>query len=141
MHPLYRPIVLIIWLCAVIIGLNVLALWFIDARMPSPSLASSPVATMPIRLAPPPKVTPCEPTVDETLIAERDTVIARLEAEVQRMKSAQVDDARAWKTRAEKLEQELSTLRTVVERVVSLEGSDWQAGKLMLAHALVKEKT
>jgi hypothetical protein len=132
--------VIIVWLCVLIIGLNFLVIWFIDARMSYPNVMSSRVDSTPISLPPLPKVD-CEPTVDKTQIAERDAVVARLEAEVQRMKGAHVDDARAWKTRAGKFEQELSTLRTVVERAVSLEGSDWQAGKLMLAHALVKEKT
>jgi hypothetical protein len=142
MHPLYRRIVLIIWLCAVIIGLNVLALWWLQARIPATPVASSQADRTPIRLVGhPAEMAPCEPTLDEKTIAERDAVIERLEGEVQRMKSAHVDDARAWKTRAEKLEQELSTLRHAVERAVSLEGPDWQAGKLMLAHALVKEKT
>jgi hypothetical protein len=133
--------VIIIWLCVLIIGLNFLVLWFIDARMPSPSLASSPVATMPIRLEPPPKVTPCEPTVDATQIAERDTVIARLEAEVEGMKSARVDNGTAWRHKAEQLEHDLTELHKVAERVLEMDGRNWQEGKLMLAHALVKEKT
>src|SRR5512140_3961847 len=99
MHPLYRPIVLIIWLCAVIIGLNFLALWWLQARIPATPIASSQTDRTPIRLEPPPTVAPCEPTVaiNETQIAERDTVIAQLEAEVERMKSAHVDDGSAWR--------------------------------------------
>jgi hypothetical protein len=141
MHPLYRPIVLIVWLCAVIIGLNVVALWFIDARMPSPSLKSNPVATMPIRLEPPPKVTPCEPTVDATQIAERDTVIARLKADLERVKSTQADDSSAWRHKADQLEHDLREIQKVAERVVEMPDKNWEEGKLMLAHALVKKKT
>jgi len=144
MHPLYRPIVLIIWLCAVIIGLNVLALWWLQARIPATPVASSQADRTPIRLVgPPAEMAPCEPTVagDKTPLAERDATIARLEADVARVGRAHEHDEGVWKTRAEKLEQELITLRHVVERAVSLEGPDWQAGKLMLAHELVKEKT
>jgi hypothetical protein len=142
MHPLHRPIVLIIWLCAIIIGLNGLALWWLHARIPATPVASSTQADRtPIRLEPPPTVAPCEPTVavNETQIAEQDTVIARLEAEVERMKSARVGNGSEWRQKAEQLEQDLMELQLVAERV--LEMPNWQVGKLMLAHALVKEKT
>jgi hypothetical protein len=143
MHPLYRPIVLIIWLCAIIIGLNVLALWWLQARIPATPVASSQADRTPIRLEPPPTVAPCEPTVavNETQIAERDTVIARLEAEVERMKSAHVDDGLAWRQKAEQLEHDLRNLQEVAERVLEVPARNWQEGKMMLAHALVKEKT
>ena len=143
MHPLYRPIVLIIWLCAVIIGLNVLALWWLQARIPATPVASSQADRTPIRLVPPPTVVPCKPTVavDETQIAERDTVIARLEAEVERMKSAHVDDGSKWRHKAEQLERDLIKLQKVAERVLEMPPGNWQEGTLMLAHALIKEKT
>ena len=142
MHPLYRPIVLIIWLCAVIIGLNVLALWWLQARIPATPIASSQTDRTPIRLEPPPTVAPCEPIVaiNETQIAERDTVIAQLEAEVERMKSAHVDDGSAWRQKTEQLEHDLKKLQQVAERVLEMPARNWQEGKLMLAHALVKEK-
>jgi hypothetical protein len=143
MHPLYRPIVFIIWLCAVIIGLNVLALWWLQERIPVTPVASSQADRTPIRLEPPPTVAPCEPTVagNETQIAERDTVIARLEAEVERMKSARVGNGSEWRQKAEQLEQDLMELQLVAERVLEMPSQNWQVGKLMLAHALVKEKT
>ena len=143
MHPLYRPIVLIIWLCAIIIGLNVLALWWLQARIPATSVASSQADRTPTRLEPPPTVAPCEPSVAviETQIAERDTVIARLEAEVERMKSAHVDNGLAWRQKAEQLEHDLRNLQQVAERVLEVPARNWQEGKMMLAHALVKEKT
>ncbi len=143
MHPLYRPIVFIIWLCAVIIGLNVLALWWLQERIPAPPVASSQADRTPISLEPPPTVAPCEPTVagNETQIAERDTVIARLEAEVERRKSARVGNGSEWRQKAEQLEQDLMELQLVAERVLEMPSQNWQVGKLMLAHALVKEKT
>jgi hypothetical protein len=143
MHPLYRPIVLIIWLCAVIIGLNVLALWWLQARIPAPPVTSSQANRTSIRLVPPPTVAPCEPivAVNETQITERDTVIARLEAEVERMKSAHISNGSGWRHKAEQLEQELMELQKVAERVLEMPPQSWQVGKLMLAHALVKEKT
>lgn len=143
MHPLYRPIVLITCLCAVIIGLNVLALWWLQARIPATPVASSQADRTPIRLVPPPTVAPCEPTVavNETQIAERDTVIARLEAEVERMKSVHVDDGSGWRHKAEQLEHELMELQKVAERVLEMPPRNWQDGKLMLAQALIKEKT
>ena len=83
---------------------------------------------------------PCKPTIDEKAIAERDATITRLEADVARVGTAHEHDAQVWKTRAEKLDQELNTLRQAVERAVSLEGSEWQAGRLVLAHALIGAK-
>jgi hypothetical protein len=144
MHPLYRPIVLIIWLCAVIIGLNVLALWWLQARIPATPVASSQADRTPIRLVEPPaERAPCEPTVagDETPLAERDAAIAQLQAEVDRLKSTKGDDGTAWRIKAEQLERELTMLQQVAERVISVPAAHWQEGKLMLAHALVKEKT
>ena len=144
MHPLYRPIVLIIWLCAVIIGLNVLALWWLQARIPAIPLASSQADRTPIRLVEPPaEMAPCEPTVagNETPRAERDAAIAQLQAEVDRLKSTKEDDDAAWRTKADRLEHDLTELHKVAERVIELDARNWQEGKLMLAHALVKEKT
>jgi hypothetical protein len=144
MHPLYRPIVLIIWLCAVIIGLNVLALWWLQARVPATPVVSNQADRTPIRLVEPPmEMAPCEPTVagDETPLAERNAAIAQLQAEVDRLKSVHGDDGIAWRIKAEQLEQELRMLQQVAERVISVPGTHWQEGKLMLAHALVKEKT
>ena len=144
MHPLYRPIVLIIWLCAVIIGLNVLALWWLQARIPATPVASSQADHTPIRLVEPPaERAPCGPTVagDETPLAERNAAIAQLQAEVDRLKSAKGDDGAAWRTKAEQLEQDLMVLQKVAERVLEMDTRHWQEGKLMLAHALLKDKT
>ena len=144
MHPLYRPIVLIIWLCAVIIGLNVLALWWLQAGIPATPVASRHVDRTPIRLVEPPaERAPCEPTVagNETPLAERDAAIAQLQAEVDRLKSTKGDDGAAWRTKAEHLEQDLMVLQKAAERVLEMDPRNWQEGKLMLAHALVKEKT
>lgn len=144
MHPLYRPVVLIIWLCCIIIGLNVLAFWWIQERIPATRFASSQVDHTPVRLAGPPvEVAHCEPaiTVDETPLAERDAAIAQLQAEVDRLNSVRGDDATAWRIKADQLEQELTMLQQVAERVINVPDARWQEGKLMLAHALVKEKT
>jgi hypothetical protein len=88
-------------------------------------------------------MTPCEPTVveNEGQIAERDTVIARLEAEVERMKSAHVDDRSGWRNKAEQLEKDLMVLQKAVERVMEMDAENWQEGKIILAHAMVKKKT
>ena len=144
MHPLHRPIVLIIWLCAVIIGLNVLALWWLQARIPATSVASSQADRTPIRrVEPPAKMAPCEPIVagNETQIAERDVVIARLEAEVARMKSAHADDLAAWRTKTVQIEKDLMVLQKAAERVMEMDAANWQEGKIILAHAIVKKKT
>lgn len=144
MHPLYRPVVLIIWLCCIIIGLNILAFWWLQERIPAIRVAFSQVDRTPIRFAAPPaEVPPCESTVavDETPLAERDAAIAQLQAEVDRLKSVRVDDGTAWKIKAEQLAQELTMLQQVAERVINVPVTRWQEGKLMLAHALVKEKT
>jgi len=144
MHPLYRPVVLIIWLCAIIIGLNVFMLWWLQAGIPSTHVASSQADRTPIRLVEPPAETaPCELTVaeNETPLAERDAVIAQLQAEIDRLKSTKGDDSPAWRTKAEQLEQDLMVLQKAAERVLELDARNWQEGKLMLAHALVKKKT
>lgn len=144
MHPLHRPIVLIIWLCAIIIGLNGLALWWLHARIPATPVTSSQADRTPIRLVEPPaERSPCEPTVagDETQLLERDAAIAQLQAEVDRLKSTKGDDGAAWRTKAEQLEQDLMDLQKVAVRVIEAPERSWQEGKLMLAHALVKEKT
>jgi hypothetical protein len=143
MHPLYRPIVLIIWLCAIIIGLNVLALWWLQTRIPATPLASNRADRTPIRLETPPTVALCEPTVagDETPLAERDAAIAQLQAEVDRLKNTKGDDGAAWRIKAKQLEQELMMLQKVAERVLEMDARNWQEGKIMLAHALLKEKT
>jgi hypothetical protein len=143
MHPLHRPIVLIIWLCVVIIGLNVFALWWLHERLQATPVASNQAVRTPIRLEPPPTPVACEPTVavNETQIAEQDAVVARLEAEVERMKSARVGNGSEWRQKAEQLEQDLTELKLVAERVLEMPPQNWQVGKLMLAHALVKEKT
>jgi hypothetical protein len=136
--------VLIIGLCAVIIGLNVLVLLGLQARIPATPVASSQADRTPIRVVEPPaKMTPCEPTVveNEGQIAERDTVIARLEAEVERMKSAHVDDRSGWRNKAEQLEKDLMVLQKAVERVMEMDAENWQEGKIILAHAMVKKKT
>jgi len=141
MHPLYRPIVLIIGLCAVIIGLNVLVL-LLQARTPAISVASS--QPTPIRVVEPPATTaPCEPTVaeNERQIAERDSVITRLEAEVERMKRVHADDGSAWRTKTEQLEKDLMVLQKAAERVMEMDVQNWQEGKIMLAHAMLKKKT
>jgi hypothetical protein len=144
MHPLHRPIVLIIWLCAVIIGLNVLALWWLQAHIPATPVASSQADRTPIRLVEPPaERAPCEPTVagDQTPLAERDAAIAQLQAEIDRLKTTKGDDGGAWRTKAEQLEQDLMVLQKAAERVLVMDARNWQEGKLMLARALVKEKT
>lgn len=144
MHPLYRPVVLIIWLCAIIIGLNVFVLWWLQTGNPSIHVVSSQAERTPISLVEPPAETaPCEPTVveNDTPLAERDAVIARLQAEVDRLNSVRGDDGTAWRIKAEQLEQELTMLQQVAERVINVPATHWQEGKLMLAHALVKEKT
>ena len=144
MHPLYRPVVLIIWLCAIIIGLNVFVLWGLQTGNPSIHVVSSQAERTPIRLVEPPAETaPCEPTVveNDTPLAERDAVIARLQAEIDRLKSMKGDDGAPWRTKAEQLEQELMVLEKAAERVLEMDARNWQEGKLMLAHALVKKKT
>ena len=144
MHPLYRPVVLIIWLCAVIIGLNVLALWWLQERIPATPVAFSQADRTSIRLVEPPaKTAPCEPTVveNETPLAERDAAIAQLRAEVDHLKSTKGDDAAAWRAKAEHFEQNLMVLQKAAERVLEMDARNWQQGKLMLAHALVKKKT
>jgi len=144
MHPLYRPVVLIIWLCAIIIGLNVFVLWWLQTGNPSIHVVSSQAERTPISLVEPPAETaPCEPTVveNDTPLAERDAVIARLQAEVDRLNSVRGDDGTAWRIKADQLEQELTMLQQVAERVINVPATHWQEGKLMLAHALVKEKT
>jgi uncharacterized small protein (DUF1192 family) len=144
MHPLKRPIVLIIWLCAIIIGLNGFVLWWLQAHNPATPVASSQAVRMPIPLvAPPAEKARCEPTVaeNETPLAERDAVIAQLQAEIDRLKSTKGDDGAAWRTKAEQLEQDLMVLQKAAERVLVMDARHWQEGKLMLAHALVKEKT
>jgi hypothetical protein len=136
--------VLIIWLCAVIIGLNVLALWWLQARIPATPVAYSQTDRTPIRLVEPPaEKAPCEPTVagDETPLAERNAAIAQLQAEVDRLKSTKGDDGAAWRTKAEQLEHDLMELQKVAERVIEAPERSWPEWKLMLAHALVKEKT
>ena len=144
MHPLYRPVVLIIWLCAIIIGLNIFVLWWLQTGNPSIHVVSSQAERTPISLVEPPAETaPCEPTVveNDTPLAERDAVIARLQAEVDRLNSVRGDDGTAWRIKADQLEQELTMLQQVAERVINVPATHWQEGKLMLAHALVKEKT
>jgi vacuolar-type H+-ATPase subunit I/STV1 len=86
---------------------------------------------------------PCEPTVaeNERQIAERDSVITRLEAEVERMKRAHADDGSAWRTKTEQLEKDLMVLQKAAERVMEMDVQNWQEGKIMLAHAMLKKKT
>jgi hypothetical protein len=135
---------LIIWLCAVIIGLNVLALWWPQARIPAIPVASSQADRTPIRFVEPPaERAPCEPTVaeNETPLAERDAAIAQLQAEVDRLKSTKGDDGAVWRTKAEQLEQNLMVLQKAADRVLGMDARNWQEGKLLLAHALLKEKT
>jgi hypothetical protein len=144
MHPLYRPIVLIIWLCAIIIGLNGLTLWWLQARIRATPVASSQVDPTPIRVvAPPATMAPCEPTSAENKgqIAERDSAIARLLAEIERMKRAHDDDGSALRTKTEQLEQDLTVLQKAVERVMTMDVQNWHEGKMMLAYAMLKKKT
>ena len=143
-HPLYRPIVLIIWLCVVIIGLNVLALWWLQPRLPATPVASTKTERTPIRVVEPPQaVAPCESIVagNEGQIAERDSAIARLLAEIARMKRAHDDDGSAWRTKTAQLEQDLMVLQKAAERVMVMDAQNWQEGKIMLAHAMLKTKT
>jgi predicted secreted protein len=186
MHPLHRPVVLIIWLCAVIIGLNVLVLFWLQTGIPSTHVASSQADRTSIRLVEPPAETaPCQPTVVENetplaerdaaiaqlqgeihrlkstkgddgaawrtkaeqveknaaeRVAERDAAIAQLQGEIHRLKSTKGDDGAAWRTKAEQVEKDLMVLQKAAERVLEMDARNWQEGKLMLAHALVKEK-
>jgi hypothetical protein len=144
MHPLHRPVVLIIWLCAVIIGLNVLVLWWLQAGIPATPVASRQVDRTPIRIVEPPaEMAPCERIVaeNETPLAERDAAIAQLQAEIDHLKNTKEDDSAAWRTKADQLEQDLMALQKAAERVMEMDARNWQEGKLMLAHALVKKKT
>lgn len=143
MHPLYRPVRLIIGLCAVIIGLNIFVLLWLQTLTPATPVASRQADLPPIRLEPSPTAAPCKPTVvvNERELAERDTVIARLEAEVQRMKRVHEDDNSAWRTKAEQLEKDLMVLQKAAERVIAMDAEDWQEGKIILARAIVNKKT
>jgi hypothetical protein len=67
-------------------------------------------------------------------------VIARLEAEVQRMKMVH-NDGSAWQTKAEQLEKDLMVLQKAAERVIEMDAENWQEGKILLARAIVKKKT
>lgn len=141
MHPLHRPIVLIIWLCVVIIGLNAFAFWWLQARIPA--VASKQVDSTSIRLVEPSaERAPCEPIVagKETLSAEHDVAVAQLQAEVDRLKSMKGENGAVWRTKAEQVEQDLTVLQKAAERVLEMDPRHWQEGKLLLAHALVKEK-
>jgi len=143
---MYRPSSkLIIALCGFILGLNVLVIWLIDSRLPSAQVLASrmdvPSGILSTIEPIPQKVEKCEPVVDNAGIEEQRAVIARLEAEVARLKIAPADDGAAWQAKAEQLERDLTTLQRVAERAITMSGTDWQQGKLLLAHALVKEKT
>ncbi|MBH0189083.1 MAG: hypothetical protein HP493_09655 [Nitrospira sp.] len=143
MHPLQRPVRLIIGLCAVIIGLNIFVLLRLQTLPPATPVTSRQAELPPIRLEPPATVAPCEPTVagNEGEIAKRDTVIARLEAEAQRMKKVHDDDNSAWQTKIEQLEKDLMVLQKAAERVIAMDAEDWQEGKILLARAIVNKKT
>lgn len=144
MHPLSGPVRLIIGLCVVIIVLNGFMLWWLQTPPPPATPVASRQANLPpVRVEPPPTMAPCEPTVagNEREIAERNTVIARLEAEVQRMKKVHDDDGSAWRTKAEQLEKDLMVLQKAAERVIEMDAENWQEGKIMLARALVNKKT
>src|SRR5262245_56291837 len=100
MHQLYRPVVLLLGLCAVIIALNVFILWWLQTGIPSTRVPSSQADRTPIRLVEPPAETaPCPPTVveNEAPLAERDAAIAQLQAELDRLKSTKGDDGAAWR--------------------------------------------
>lgn len=144
MHPLSGPIRLIIGLCFVIIALNGFVIWWLQTLPPTRAtpVASRQADLTPTRLEPPPTVGPCKPTValNEREIAERDTVIAGLEAEVQRIKKVH-DDGFAWRTKAEQLEKDLMMLQKAAERVIAMDAENWQEGKIMLAEAIVKKRT
>lgn len=139
MHPLSRPVRFIICLCVVIIGLNVLVLLGLRTLVPTPLFASPQADRSPSSLA----MAPCEPTLagNEGEIAERDSMIARLEAEVERMTSSPVEDGSAWRTKAEQYEKDLKALQKAAERVMEMDAQHWQEGKMVLAHAMVKKKT
>ena len=145
MHPLSGPVRFIIGLCFVIIGLNAFVIWWLQAQAPFPATPVAPrqAAITPIHVEPSPTAAPCKPTVvvNERELAERDTVIARLEAEVQRMKRVHDDDNSAWRTKAEELEKDLMVLQKAAERVIAMDAEDWQEGKIMLARAIVNKKT
>ena len=144
MHPLSGPVRLIIGLCVVIIVLNGFVLWWLQTlpRPPATPVASRQADLTPVRIEPPPTVTPCEPTVvrDEGEIAERDTVIARLKADIQRMKRVHDDDSSTWRTKAEQLEKDLMALQETVEHVIEMDAGDWQEGKILLAQEIVNKK-
>ncbi len=57
------------------------------------------------------------------------------------MKSAPVEDGSAWRTQAEQLEKDLKALQKAAERVMEMDAQNWQEGKMMLAHAMIKKKT
>jgi hypothetical protein len=143
---MYRPSSkIIIALCGFILGLNVLAIWLIDSRLPAAHATASRADTLSVIL-PTPERTPqtvekCDPVVDDAQIKEQRTVIATLEAEVARLKSAPVDDGAAWRHKAQQLEHNLLEIQKVAQRVMEMPDQNWQEGKLLLAHALVKEKT
>ena len=138
MHPLSRPVRFIIGLCVVIIGLNVFVLWWLQTLTSTFPFASRQAD----RSLPSLAVAPCEPTVagNEVEIAERDTMIARLEAEVERMKRAHDDDRSAWRAKSVQLEKDLMVLQKAAERVMEMDAQNWQEGRLMLAQAMVKKK-
>ncbi len=143
---MYRPTSkLIIALCGFILGLNFLVIWLIDSRLPYAQVLASrtDVASVILPTVEPTlqKVEKCEPVVDNARIEEQRAVIATLEAEVARLKVAPADNGAAWQSKAEQLERDLTTLQRVAERAITMSGTDWQQGKLLLAHALVKEKT
>lgn len=144
MHPLSGPVRLIIGLCFVIIALNGFVLWWLQTLPPptAPSVASRQADLTPTRLEPPPTVAPCKPivAVNESELAERDTVIVQLEAEVQRMKKVH-NDSFTWQTKAKQLEKDLLGLQEAAERVIEMDAENWQEGKIMLAEAIVKRKT
>jgi len=142
---MYRPSSkIIIALCGFILGLNFLVIWLIDSRLPYAHVTASRADTPPVILPPtertPQTVEKCEPVVDDAQIEEQRVVIATLEAEVARLKIAHVDDGAAWRHKADQLEHDLMEIQKVAERVVEMPDQNWEEGKLMLAHALVKEK-
>jgi len=118
-------------------------LFWLQTGIPSTHVASSQADRTSIRLVEPPAETaPCQPTVveNETPLAERDAAIAQLQGEIHRLKSTKGDDGAAWRTKAEQVEKDLMVLQKAAERVLEMDARNWQEGKLMLAHALVKEK-
>lgn len=75
------------------------------------------------------------------IVAERDTAIAQLQAEVGHMKSTMGDDGAGRRAKAEQVERDLVVLQKADGHVLERENQNCQEATLLLAHALVKKKT